>query len=42
MTGQGDEFAREAPLTVAPRLFFGNAVEFTHSAIGADAAAVQP
>jgi hypothetical protein len=34
MTGRVDEFAREAPLMVAPRLLFGGAVEFAHSAIG--------
>jgi hypothetical protein len=42
MIGRVDEFAREAPLMMAPRLLFGRAVEFTYSAIGADAAAVQP
>jgi hypothetical protein len=41
MTGQVDEVAREVSLMVAPRLHFGRAVELTHSAIGADAAAEQ-
>jgi len=41
MTGQVDEVALEVPLMAAPRLLFSTAVELTHSAIAADAAAGQ-